>query len=278
MATSNKKPDATTKATPDFFAGLKDRAGGLQKLAATTSKPAPGNEGEKIENLPINMILPNPDQPRRILSEQDDNELMEDIRERGVLQPIIVCPAGGKPGRYVLVAGQRRLRASGMAGNVTIPAIVRNYTELEARTVAAIENLQRKDLDEVDEARYFQFLSKTYNLSNRQIAKLIHKSPSYVDQRMRLLQTNERVKNTQTLQNSQLPVEEANPQEPAKTAKINLTSFRKFGESIDITLEALTATPKGSKPDNKVVAQVRDNVREVKEKLALLEKALKDLE
>jgi hypothetical protein len=76
MATSNKKPDAKSKANPDFFAGLKDRAGGLQKLAISANKSVAEGEAEKIENLPINSILPNPDQPRRILTEQDDLELM----------------------------------------------------------------------------------------------------------------------------------------------------------------------------------------------------------
>lgn len=202
--TRTAKPGKTAPARPDFFANLKARSGSVQKIAAGQSAEAasekPENDpAENITMVSLAAIAPNPDQPRQTATPEEDAELAADIKERGVLQPIIVRPLGG---RYELVAGERRCRAARLAGLDQIPAIVRQYDDREARTVAAIENLQRKDLDPLDEARYFKFLAAEYNLSNRQIAEGLHKSASYVDQRMRLLQP-DRVKNTHLLHDSQ---------------------------------------------------------------------------
>lgn len=217
MSTPDNSGNARTKTTrtsksaaparPDFFASLKARSSSVQKIAAGQSgeipeeKPADSN-AEAIEMITLSAIEPNPDQPRQTATPEQDAELAADIRERGVLQPVIVRPLGGAGGRYELVAGERRCRAARLAGLEQIPAIVRPYNDREARTVAAIENLQRQNLEPLDEARYFKFLADEYNLSNRQIAEGLHKSPSYVDQRMRLLQP-DRVKNTQLLHASQ---------------------------------------------------------------------------
>jgi ParB/RepB/Spo0J family partition protein len=194
--------EKTKKTAPkvDFFADLKARANTAQRLSGGTSES--DENGEKIEMLALASISANPDQPRRQASPEEDAELAADIKERGILQPVIVRPDPKSKDKYQLVAGQRRCEAARIAGLKQIPAIVKQYNDKEARTVAAIENLQRKDLDPQDEAHYFKFLADTYNLSNRAIADLIHKSASYVDQRMRLLDPN-RVKSTQSLQDSQ---------------------------------------------------------------------------
>jgi ParB/RepB/Spo0J family partition protein len=218
VSTPNK-PDTETKAKttratksaapsrPDFFASLKARSSNMQKIAAgqsdeTAEEISSDSTAETIEMITLSAIEPNPDQPRQAATTEQDAELAADIRERGILQPVIVRPLGGAGGRFELVAGERRCRAARLAGLEQIPAIVRLYDDREARTVAAIENLQRQNLEPLDEARYFKFLADEYNLSNRQIADGLHKSASYVDQRMRLLQ-NDRVKNTHLLHDSQ---------------------------------------------------------------------------
>lgn len=220
MSTPDKADTSKTKTTrasknapvrPDFFANLKARSSNMQKIAfgqpAEIEENGDGNP-ETIVLLTLSAIEPNPNQPRQAATSEQDEELAADIRERGILQPVIVRPLGGAGGRYELVAGERRCRAAKLAGLEQIPALVRPYDDREARTVAAIENLQRQNLEPQDEARYFKFLADEYNLSNRQIAEGLHKSASYVDQRMRLLQA-DRVKNTQLLHASQEDVSSA---------------------------------------------------------------------
>jgi ParB/RepB/Spo0J family partition protein len=246
----------------DFFASLKAKASNAQKLA---EDGANGEEAEKIEMLPLHQIQPNPDQPRRAETPEADAELAEDIKERGILQPIIVRRVND---HYELVAGERRSRAAQMAGLTTIPAIVKNYSDKEARTVAAIENLQRQDLEELDEARYFQFLAAEYNLSNRDIAQLIHKSPSYVDQRMRALKVAEEncVKNTQKLQTSQ----EGEP--PLKLWKYRAKDWEKFRSTVE---QARANAGQVSPQEREILLQ---SVQELKQELARLENHLRNEE
>ena len=175
-------PKKPTAPKADFFADLKARSSSLQRIASGGTEAL-----EKLEFLALDAILPNPHQPRRIVIAEHDSELAEDIKQHGVLQPIIVRAEPGKPDKYQLVAGSRRCRAAQVAGLTTIPALIKSYDDREARTIAAIENLQRADLSPFDEANYFKFLADEYNLSNRDIAKLISKSPGYVDQRMKIL-------------------------------------------------------------------------------------------
>ncbi len=283
MSTPNK-PDTTSKvktsksgkgalasARPDFFANLKARSGNMQKIAAgqpteVEEKPD-GERAEVIELIRLAAIEPNPDQPRQTASPQEDAELAADIKERGLLQPVIVRPLGGPGGRYELVAGERRCRAARQAGLTQVPAIVRQYDDREARTVAAIENLQRKDLEPFDEARYFKFLADEYNLSNRQIAEGLHKSPSYVDQRLRLLQT-ERVKNTHLLNDSQI--------EPPSAAEAALNRPWKYRprewEKLKVTLTTARGSLKQVPPRQK--AEIQRTIAELKSELEALEQEL----
>jgi ParB family chromosome partitioning protein len=189
---SNDKPSSSSKksAAPkaDFFADLKARSSSLQRIAVGGAEI---ETNEKLEFISLDAIFPNPHQPRRQETKEKDIELAEDVKQHGILQPIIVRPEPGQPGKYQLVAGSRRCRAAKAAGLTTIPALVKIYDDREARTIAAIENLQRTDLTSTDEAHYFKFLADEYNLSNRDIARLINKSPGYVDLRMRLIEDSE---------------------------------------------------------------------------------------
>jgi ParB family chromosome partitioning protein len=272
---SQVKKGPTAPPRPDFFANLKARSSSVQKIAAgQPAGAAPESPADavadKIELISLSAIEPNPDQPRQTATPEEDAELAADIKERGLLQPIIVRPVKGESGRYELVAGERRCRAARRAGLAQVPVIVRNYDDREARTVAAIENLQRKDLDPLDEARYFKFLADEYNLSNRQIAEGLHKSASYVDQRLRLLQ-NDRVKNTHVLDNSQTRVAEASPRQPApeeKPWKFRPREWEKLRFTLNSARGGIRQVSKEQKKELKMT------IRDLRADLEALEKEL----
>jgi ParB family chromosome partitioning protein len=137
----------------------------------------------QIREVPIAKILPNPAQPRLSYDEESLTELADSIREHGVLQPILVRPAGTK---YELIAGERRWRASGMAGRETIPAIVVEFDEQTALEVSIIENLQREDVSPLEEAVMFRKMTDTFGYSVRQLAQKVGKDKGYVENRLRL--------------------------------------------------------------------------------------------
>ncbi|WP_068070811.1 ParB/RepB/Spo0J family partition protein [Novosphingobium lentum] len=149
--------------------------------AATGASPRDG----AIAMLPISEIEPHPDQPRRHFDEAALDDLARSIAARGVIQPIIVRPLGRD--RYQLVAGERRWRAAQRARIHEIPAIVRKLDDREVTALALIENLQREDLNPVEEARAYQRLSADDGLTQAEIAQFVDKSRSHVANLMRLL-------------------------------------------------------------------------------------------
>lgn len=141
--------------------------------------------GSGLASLSVSLIEPLPGQPRTKFDEGALDELAASIASRGVIQPIIVRPIAG--GRYQLVAGERRWRAAQKAQLHTIPAIVRELDEREVMALALIENLQREDLNPVEEARAYQRLSDQESMTQAEIAKLVDKSRSHVANIQRLL-------------------------------------------------------------------------------------------
>ena len=135
--------------------------------------------------LPVSQIEPHPDQPRRHFDETALDELAASIAARGVIQPVVVRPLGDN--RYQLVAGERRWRATQRARLHEIPAIVRQLDDREVTALALIENLQREDLNPVEEARAYQKLSEREGLTQQEIAQFVDKSRSHVANIMRLL-------------------------------------------------------------------------------------------
>lgn len=144
-----------------------------------------------IQDVPVDLIEPSPFQPRIDFNESDLLELSNSIREHGIIQPIIVRHKGEK---YELVAGERRLRASRMAGLDVLPAIVRQLTDREAAEIALIENLQRKDLNYLEEAEGYQRLLDEFGLTQKELAMRIGKSQSAIANKLRLLKLPEAVK------------------------------------------------------------------------------------
>jgi len=152
--------------------------------------PAEGN----ITFVEIIKISPNPRQPRRIFNPEELIELTASVVEYGVLQPLIISP-GKNAGEYILVAGERRLQASRLAGLVSVPVVIRETTDMEQLELALIENLQRSDLNSLEEAEAYQQLAIEFNLSHDAIAKKVGKNRVTVSNTLRLLKLPDNVKN-----------------------------------------------------------------------------------
>lgn len=140
---------------------------------------------DEVIKIPIENIVPNPKQPRKYFAEENLKELAESIKEHGVIQPIIVTRAKGK---YELIAGERRLQASKLAKMSEIPAIVRLATSQQKLELALIENIQRHDLNAIEEAKGYQELRNEFNLTQEEIAKRTGKSRSTIANIIRLLE------------------------------------------------------------------------------------------
>ncbi len=149
------------------------------------------SETERVKELDVARIDPNPHQPRASFDEEHLRELAESIRRHGVLQPIVVRRAGD---RYELVLGERRLRAGKLAGLTAIPAIVREVDDAESLKQALMENLQREDLNAIEEARGYELLRSEFSLSAKDIADMIGKDRSTVANSLRILALPDEVK------------------------------------------------------------------------------------
>lgn len=148
---------------------------------------------EGVREIPVELIHRNPDQPRRHFDPAEIAELAESIRDKGVLQPILVRPSPVKPGEYEIVAGERRWRASQQAGLIAIPALVRALDDDRAYEIAIVENVQRTDLNPLEEAQAYAVLVNRFGHTQDQIAQAVGKSRSHVANTMRLAQLPESV-------------------------------------------------------------------------------------
>jgi len=147
-------------------------------------------ETGRVVFLPARSIRPNPAQPRRHFREEALSELADSIRQHGILQPLSVRRVGVG---YELIAGERRLRAGQMAGLTEIPCIVMSMDAKESGAAALVENLQRQDLDFIEEARGIHTLMNQWNMSQEQIAKSLGKSQSCIANKLRLLKHSDKV-------------------------------------------------------------------------------------
>jgi ParB family transcriptional regulator, chromosome partitioning protein len=136
-----------------------------------------------VRDIPLEKVIPNPSQPRMTWHEETLGELAASIREHGVLQPILVRPSGEQ---YEIIAGERRWRASKLAGKETIPAIVERFDDATALEIALIENLQREDLSPLDEAVIYKKMTGELGYSIRNLATKLGKDKGYVENRLRL--------------------------------------------------------------------------------------------
>ena len=137
--------------------------------------------------VPVERLYPNPNQPRRAFPEEALAELAASIREKGIIQPLIVRAHPGQPGDFEIVAGERRWRAAQIAQLHELPVIVRSYTDTEVLEVAIIENIQRADLNPIDEAAGYRQLMDRFGHTQDHLATALGKSRSHIANQMRLL-------------------------------------------------------------------------------------------
>ena len=161
---------------------------GMDKESEITTYDKNGNLNEGVEILSLDNIVPNPNQPRKKFDENLLEELAVSIKNYGIIQPIIVCPMG--EGKYQIVAGERRYRASKKAGLTTIPVIKKYYTSKEIKEISLIENLQRQDLNPIEEAQAYRALIDEFGFTQEQLADKLGKSRPVVTNSLRLLSLN----------------------------------------------------------------------------------------
>ena len=157
-------------------------------LAALLGEDTPAQPKEaSIQLLPLDILSPGPFQPRRQVDPTELAALADSIREQGVLQPILARPDAGAPGRYQIIAGERRWRAAQQAGLHEIPALVRVLSDITAMAAALVENLQREDLNPIDEGEGYRRLIEEFALTQERVAESVGKSRSHIANTMRLL-------------------------------------------------------------------------------------------
>ena len=144
-------------------------------------------DNESVQDVKLSLIRPNPYQPRRTFDQKALRELASSIQESGVFQPIILRQPDLKLKRYELIAGERRFRASKLAHQATIPAIIRQMSDEKMMEVAVLENLQREDLTPLEEAQAYQTLMDKLSLTQAQVAERLGKSRPYIANYLRLL-------------------------------------------------------------------------------------------
>ena len=145
------------------------------------------NDNETVQDVKLSLIRPNPYQPRRTFDQKALRELASSIQESGVFQPIILRQPDPKLKWYELIAGERRFRASKLAKQTTIPAIIRTMSDEKMMEVAVLENLQREDLTPLEEAQAYQTLMDKLSLTQAQVAERLGKSRPYIANYLRLL-------------------------------------------------------------------------------------------
>ena len=175
---------ATTEKKRGLGRGLDSLLGDAIRDRPTSAPAQP--DGSSIRMLSISALTPHPDQPRRHFAQGALEELVQSIRQRGIIQPIVVRPAPSGKG-YQIVAGERRWRAAQRASLHEIPAIVRDFEDGEALEIALIENVQREDLNPIEEAEAYHRLTEEFGHSQKALASLVDKSRSHVANLMRLL-------------------------------------------------------------------------------------------
>lgn len=173
---------------------IQPQAGAPLKTAATSVV----SEGEALDakkhvlHIPLAKIAPNPAQPRKHFDASELQNLCDSIKEHGVLQPILVREVGA--GVYHIIAGERRFQASKMAGLTEIPAIIKEVSDQQNVEIALVENIQRHDLNPIEEAKAYQKLHEDFGLSQEEVAKKVGRNRTTIANTMRLLELPEEVK------------------------------------------------------------------------------------
>lgn len=184
---------------------VKASPGGLGKGLGALLKNTE-NLKDKVQEISVNEIGANPFQPRKEFDEESLEELKNSVKEYGVLQPLLVRKSAQG---YELIAGERRLRASRLAGLEKVPVLIREYTDAQSTEIALIENLQREDLNAIEEALAYERLSSEFGLTQDLLAKRVGRSRSHIANFLRLLRLSKRVQ--EYIINSSITMGQAKP-------------------------------------------------------------------
>ena len=244
---------------------------GLSALLGEQAQPAADMQQRGVREIEIARIKPNPHQPRSQFTEEALEELAESIRERGVLQPILVRPTDEG---FELVAGERRWRAAQRAGLHAIPALVREIDETTSAELALIENIQRQDLNAIEEAEGYRQLIQRHGHSQDAVGKLVHKSRSHVTNLLRLLELPESVR--RSLAQGELTMGHARAIAAAPDPEELASEIIKRGLSVR-QAEALAKKVKPGPGYDIARASARNAARMVDPDLAALERQLGDI-
>jgi ParB family chromosome partitioning protein len=227
------------------------------------------NEGGKPLEIPIDQIDRNPFQTRSHLNEEQLGELAASITANGVVQPVLVRPLAN--GRFQLIAGERRWKASEMAGKKTIPAILRRVSDEQAMEITIVENLQRLDLNPMEQARAFERLSREFHMTQEQMAVRTGKDRATVANFLRLLRlpmsVQARVESGELSYGharSLLAFEHGEDMETAAQRVVKLSLSVRQTEAY---IQGITHPEKGAKKDKKEEREIDPNIRAVQEQL-----------
>jgi ParB family chromosome partitioning protein len=224
------------------------------------------NAAPADSHVPISMIVPNPQQPRETMAEENLIELTASIREHGVIQPLVVSH-DAVTGTYVLIAGERRLRAAKLAGLEKVPVIIRTVTEQQRLTEALIENIQRADLSPLETARGFKRLVDEFNLKHEEVAAQVGKSRTAVTNTLRLLNLPQTVQDALAAQKISEGHARALLGLPTEQAQLSALSTILSQELNVRQTEELVRKLTGNKPPTLPVKTVDPMISEIEERL-----------
>lgn len=234
---------------------------GLGALLQTSEQTFEEINQQQTHELPLKDIEPNPDQPRKNFTEDALETLMESIKNFGIVQPIVVRKKGKK---YQIVAGERRYRAASALGLDQVPVIIKDYSTEEVTEIALVENLQRQDLDPIEEAFAYQRLLDTFKQTQDLIATRVGRSRSHVANMMRLLKLPEAIQNDLSV--GELTIGQARPLLSLSNEKTQLEVAEKIKEEdlnarqVEALVNSLASTKKlktNKKPTKKDSAELR---------------------
>lgn len=224
-------------------------------------------ESSADRHVPIEKLHPNPDQPRRDFSKEDLATLAASVREKGIIQPLIVRPAPNLPGEFQIVAGERRWRAAQLANLHEVPVLVRELNDTEAIEIAIIENIQRADLNPVEEALAYQQLMDKFGHTQEKLAESLSKSRSHIANLTRLLKLPEEVLGY--LRTGKLTAGHARALVPLENPEILARQIISKGLSVRQAESLVKAPAQKSKSSNKIKVEKDADTKALEQDLSL---------
>jgi ParB family transcriptional regulator, chromosome partitioning protein len=241
---------------------------GLDALLGTGGMLEDTTGKEKLRNIPVAIIKRGQFQPRKTMNPDALKDLADSIRAQGVVQPILVRPVSSNPGQYEIIAGERRWRAAQMAGLHEVPALVREIPDHTAACIALIENIQREDLNPLEEAKSFARLIKEFGMTHETISEAVGRSRSAVTNFLRLLELHKDVQ--EFLQSGSLDMGHARAivALPLEHQAVVARRVVKSGLSVRETEQLVQGIQKSGSKNKKTSRKLDPNIRKLQDELS----------